>query len=168
MAKNWHMHRAKVEQNDEFYTQYSTIEEEVRGDGYKGKFKNQKVSSICDNPSHSNFVRYFQNNFQKLELAGYAARGYEPNPNRKSFLYEMTRCEDGSISECTFDPLVFSLLQQIKIDEKDKERHGHGFIFEAMRHFMQTGLVSFGGSILTLPNKEDFEKFVQDTEKTGE
>lgn len=69
MAKgsdNTNFHRAKEAKNDEFYTQLSDIEEELRH--YKKYFKGKTVLCNCDDPRVSNFFHYFSYGFEHLEL----------------------------------------------------------------------------------------------------
>ena len=60
------MHKAKREKNDEFYTQMVDIEKELQH--YQNKFIDKIVYCNCDNPTQSNFWRYFLINFEKLGL----------------------------------------------------------------------------------------------------
>jgi len=62
---NQNLHTAKVEKNDEFYTQYADIENELQH--YKKHFKNKVVYCNCDSID-SNFVKYFQDNFKRLRI----------------------------------------------------------------------------------------------------
>ncbi|WLD23838.1 adenine-specific methyltransferase EcoRI family protein [Flavobacterium dauae] len=69
MAKksaNSNLHKAKTNKKDEFYTQLSDIERELRH--YKDHFKNKVVLCNCDDPRISNFFHYFSYNFEKLGL----------------------------------------------------------------------------------------------------
>ena len=52
---------ARKNKNDEFYTQYVTIEKEIsRYVNYdKDVFKDKVILLPCDNPEWSNFVKYF-------------------------------------------------------------------------------------------------------------
>ena len=63
---NRNMHRAKRAKNDEFYTQLSDIENELRH--YKDHFRNKVVYCNCDDPKVSNFFHYFAYNFKILGL----------------------------------------------------------------------------------------------------
>lgn len=56
---------AKVKQ-DEFYTQLTDIEKEVKH--YRQHFKGKIVYCNCDDPMKSNFFRYFMLNFNRLGL----------------------------------------------------------------------------------------------------
>jgi hypothetical protein len=64
--KSKNLHKAKKEKNDEFYTQLSDIENELKH--YKQHFKNKVVYCNCDDPRVSNFFHYFSYNFEKLGL----------------------------------------------------------------------------------------------------
>lgn len=68
MAKtnNQNLTIAKKEKNDEFYTQLTDIENEIKH--YKEHFKNKIVYCNCDDPEWSNFFIYFKNNFSYLGL----------------------------------------------------------------------------------------------------
>ena len=57
---------AKVAKDDEFYTQLSDIEKELKY--YKKHFKGKVVYCNCDDPRISNFFHYFSYNFEKLGL----------------------------------------------------------------------------------------------------
>lgn len=66
-AKNRNLHRAKnLKNDDEFYTQLSDIEKELKH--YKKHFKGKEVLCNCDDPRVSNFFHYFSYNFEKLGL----------------------------------------------------------------------------------------------------
>ena len=67
MAKqsaNKNLHQAKNNKKDEFYTQLSDIENELRH--YKHHFKDKVVYCNCDDPRVSNFFHYFSYNFEHL------------------------------------------------------------------------------------------------------
>jgi hypothetical protein len=63
---NRSLHAAKATKQDEFYTQLSDIEKELRH--YTKHFKNKTVLCNCDDPKVSNFFHYFSHNFEKLKL----------------------------------------------------------------------------------------------------
>jgi hypothetical protein len=63
---NKNLHSAKKGKNDEFYTQLSDIENELRH--YKAHFKDKVVFCNCDDPRVSNFFHYFSYNFENLGL----------------------------------------------------------------------------------------------------
>jgi nuclear transport factor 2 (NTF2) superfamily protein len=63
---NKNLHNAKTSKKDEFYTQLSDIERELKH--YKTHFKDKVVYCNCDDPRISNFFHYFSYNFEKLGL----------------------------------------------------------------------------------------------------
>ena len=71
---NSNLHRARRAKNDEFYTQYETIEEELIH--YKKHFEGKTVYCNCDDPRWSNFFKYFVDNFHELKLKRLIASCY--------------------------------------------------------------------------------------------
>lgn len=65
---------ARLNKNDEFYTQLEDIEKEMRY--YKDHFKGKVVYCNADDPFESNFVKYFALNFNFLELKKLIATSY--------------------------------------------------------------------------------------------
>jgi len=57
---------ARVNKKDEFYTQLSDIEKELKY--YKEHFKDKIIYCNCDDPRVSNFFHYFSYNFEKIGL----------------------------------------------------------------------------------------------------
>lgn len=72
---NRSLHAAKTTKQDEFYTQLSDIEKELKH--YQKHFKNKTVLCNCDDPRVSNFFKYFINNFEKLGLKKLVATCYK-------------------------------------------------------------------------------------------
>lgn len=64
--KNKNLNKAKKSKNDEFYTQLSDIEKELKH--YKQHFKDKVIYLNCDEPEESNFQKYFKLNFELLGL----------------------------------------------------------------------------------------------------
>ena len=63
---NKRLHKARGNKNDDFYTQITDIEKELKH--YKKYFKNKIVLCNCDDPRVSNFFHYFSYNFEQLGL----------------------------------------------------------------------------------------------------
>lgn len=78
MAGNASLHNAKKEKNDEFYTQLSDIEQEMKH--YKEQFKGKTIFCNCDDPYESNFFKYFAMNFNYLGLKKLIATCYVSSP----------------------------------------------------------------------------------------
>ena len=66
MAKNSDLNAAKSARKDEFYTQLSDIEKELKH--YRKHFADKVVFCNCDDPFESNFFKYFVLNFNRLKL----------------------------------------------------------------------------------------------------
>lgn len=71
---NQYLSRARQQKDDEFYTQYSTIADELKF--YPHEFKDKTVYCNCDNPYKSMFIRYFIVNFNKLLIKKLIATCY--------------------------------------------------------------------------------------------
>jgi hypothetical protein len=69
---------AKNAKKDEFYTQLSDIEKELRY--YRKHFKNKTVFCNCDDPFESNFFKYFVLNFNRLGLKKLICTCYTGSP----------------------------------------------------------------------------------------
>lgn len=63
---NKNLQAAKTAKKDEFYTQLTDIEKELRH--YKEHFRGKTVLCNCDDPRVSNFFVYFSRNFEHLGL----------------------------------------------------------------------------------------------------
>jgi len=76
MDKNKGLHDAKKNKKDEFYTQMSDIEKELKH--YKEYLKGKIIFCNCDDPNESNFWNYFYLNFDHLGLKKIIATHYDP------------------------------------------------------------------------------------------
>jgi len=66
MPSNKYLKDANKNKNDEFYTQLSDIEKELRH--YKEHFRDKVIYCNCDDPRVSNFFKYFYLNFEHFRL----------------------------------------------------------------------------------------------------
>lgn len=110
MRKNGNklLKQAKKNKNDEFYTQLIDIESELKY--YQNQFKQKIIYCNTDDPTTSNFYKYFATNFKKLGLKKLIASCYVDNDinlfnqlenTSKGFYYEYT----GDINEVPFPTL---------------------------------------------------------------
>lgn len=76
-SKNSSLVKARDAKQDEFYTQLSDIEKELRH--YKKHFKGKVVYCNCDDPRVSGFFHYFSYNFEKLGLKKLITTCYKNN-----------------------------------------------------------------------------------------
>ena len=86
MAKNTNLHSAKKAKNDEFYTQLTDIEKEMKH--YKDFFKGKVVYCNCDDARESNFFKYFSMNFEFLGLKKLITTGYKEDGKGVVLIYE--------------------------------------------------------------------------------
>ena len=87
--KNANLIKAKNAKNDEFYTQLTDIEKELRH--YRRHFQGKTVFCNCDDPFESNFFKYFVLNFNRLGLKKLIATCYDGSPiaGRQLSLFDM-------------------------------------------------------------------------------
>ena len=84
--KNGNLHNAKRAKNDEFYTQLTDIEKEMKH--YKDFFKGKVVYCNCDDARESNFFKYFSMNFEHLGLKKLITTGYKEDGKGVVLIYE--------------------------------------------------------------------------------
>lgn len=87
-AKNKNLHSAKSGKKDEFYTQLTDIEKELKH--YRHHFKDKVVYCNCDDPRVSNFFHYFSYNFEKLGLKKLITTCYK---NQDADLFSVNKSE---------------------------------------------------------------------------
>lgn len=66
---------------DEFYTRMRDIEKELKNYDFRGK----TIYCNCDDPSFSNFYKYFHDNFKRIGLKHLIATYYDENPLRYDY-----------------------------------------------------------------------------------
>ena len=102
MAKNSNLSKAKTAKNDEFYTQMTDVEKELKH--YKEHFKNKTILCNCDDPVHSAFWKYFHLNFNHLGLkklisTHYLAQQFKWDLNaEKPYVMEYTGENDNDVT----------------------------------------------------------------------
>jgi len=85
------LHNAKSSKQDEFYTQLSDIEKEMKY--YIEQFKGKTIFCNCDDPEYSNFWKFFELNFTRLGLKKLVATHYEID--KPSYKLEIIKDLDG-------------------------------------------------------------------------
>lgn len=80
MSNNKNLNKAQKVKNDEFYTPYDHIEEEVMAFyNHDNKLFDGKIVFLpCDDWEWSNFVKFFENNFEKFGIKRLIATCYNP------------------------------------------------------------------------------------------
>lgn len=100
--KNGNLNAAKSAKNDEFYTQLTDIEKELKH--YKHHFDGKTVFCNCDDPTWSEFWRYFHLNFAVLGLKKLISTHYDPNES--TYKLEYTGGDDNNIEAGVKTPLT--------------------------------------------------------------
>lgn len=97
MAKNLDLRSASAKKSDNFYTQLTDIEKEMKY--YKDYFKGKTIFCNCDDPEESNFWKYFELNFNHLELNKLISTHYETT--KPSYKLELKKDinDDGKIDK---------------------------------------------------------------------
>jgi hypothetical protein len=116
---NRSLHAAKATKQDEFYTQLSDIEKELRH--YAKHFKGKIVLCNCDDPRISNFFKYFINNFEKLGLKKLITTCYK---NDQPDLWSQNKSSHGIYFEYSGEQTKQRLPDLAKI--KPRELKGDG------------------------------------------
>ena len=94
MAKdngNTNLHSSRSAKADEFYTQISFIENELKH--YKDYFNGKTVFCNCDDPEWSNFWKYFRLNFYELGLKKLISTHYEEE--KPSYRMDIVSTDNG-------------------------------------------------------------------------
>ena len=76
--RNTGLNAAGKAKKDEFYTQLTDIEKEMRH--YRKHFKGKTIFCNCDDPFESNFFKYFVLSFNRLGLKKLIATCYADSP----------------------------------------------------------------------------------------
>lgn len=82
--KNSNLGAAKVNKNDEFYTQYEDIEREMNAylEYDENVFRGKTILLPCDDPEWSNFTKYFAQNFERFGLKKLISTSYAPESKK--------------------------------------------------------------------------------------
>ena len=88
---------AKKAKNDEFYTQLSDIENELKH--YKNHFAGKVVYCNCDDARESNFFRFFQKKFSDYGLKKLITTSYNENGHGSVLVYEGDTNGNGKLDD---------------------------------------------------------------------
>lgn len=94
---NANLSNAKKAKNDEFYTQLSDIENELKH--YKSHFVGKVVYCNCDDARESNFFRFFQKKFSDYGLKKLITTSYNENGHGSVLVYEGDTNGNGKLDE---------------------------------------------------------------------
>jgi len=87
--------KSKSQKNDEFYTQYSDIQNEVNAyiEYNPNVFRDKTIFLPCDDPEWSNFTKFFLNNFDLFGLKKLISTSFAVESKQKGCAYEPTLFE---------------------------------------------------------------------------
>ena len=94
---NANLSNAKRAKNDEFYTQLSDIENELKH--YKSHFAGKVVYCNCDDARKSNFFRFFQKKFNDYGLKKLITTSYNENGHGSFLVYEGDTNGNGKLDD---------------------------------------------------------------------
>ena len=103
MAGNTSLVAARVAKNDEFYTQWNDIENEMQAylEYNPDVFRGKTVLLPCDDPEWSNFTKYFALNFEPMGIKKLISTSCAPaksQENGRIFVLERDVAYDGKIN----------------------------------------------------------------------
>lgn len=94
---NTSLSNAKKAKNDEFYTQLSDIENELKH--YKNHFAGKVVYCNCDDARKSNFFRFFQKKFSDYGLKKLVTTSYNEDGHGSVLVYEGDTNGNGKLDD---------------------------------------------------------------------
>lgn len=123
--ENTNLHLAKVAKNDEFYTQYNDIFDELKH--YEESFEGKTVLCNCDDSEFSNFTRYFMKSFHALKLKRLICTFFDKTYNNLAyaFIYDGRDFNgDGKITQADIDFVrKYSIGHNRMVDDEGFDRH---------------------------------------------
>lgn len=99
MAGNSTLNKAKDAKNDEYYTRIADIERELKH--YRDHFKDAVVFCNCDDPTYSNFWKFFHLNFEYLGLKKLITTHYHTSEPTYKMEYEGGNDNDITVGKVT-------------------------------------------------------------------
>lgn len=81
---NKNLGKAKTEKNDEFYTQYADIQQEMNAyiEYNPDVFRDKTILLPCDDPEWSNFTKFFAQNFEQYGIKKLISTSYAPESKK--------------------------------------------------------------------------------------
>jgi hypothetical protein len=147
---------ARATKQDEFYTQLSDIEKELKN--YTRHFKSKTVLCNCDDPRISNFFKYFVNNFEKLGLKKLIATCYK---NDQPDLFSQNKSSRGIYFEYSGEQKKQRLPDPAKIKPRELKSDGDFRSEECVNLLKQADIV------VTNPPFSLFREYVTQLVESG-
>ena len=120
---NENLKQAKKAKNDEFYTQWADIENEIMAylDYNPDVFRGKTVLLPCDDPEWSNFTKFFAQNFEYFGLKKLISTSYAFNSKNIGMPYQTTLFEEQSPH---FNPDINKIRGKIFVLDHDTNKNG--------------------------------------------
>lgn len=98
MAGNTNLRKADKAKNDEFYTQYNDIQNEMNAymEYNPDVFRDKVILCPCDDPEWSNFTKFFAQNFENFGLKKLISTSYAIESKKLHTAYQPTMFEADS------------------------------------------------------------------------
>ena len=124
-SKGKNLHAAKKAKNDEFYTMWRDIENEINAyrDYDEHVFRDKIVLLPCDDPEWSNFTRYFAHNFELFGIKKLISTSYAQASNPAIDEHEPSKME---VESDKYDPDKSWERGKIFVLERGDDRNGDG------------------------------------------
>ena len=132
MSKNSNLQKAKQQKNDEFYTQYDDIQQELNH--YEKHFAGKTVYCNCDDPVESQFTFFFLKNFNHLKIKRLICTCYKESP------------------------IAYTLFDYLEDQNKNKVVNGGGYVLDVKKIPMKNGRGVSDDDIKRLLNKNGIVK----------
>ena len=147
---------ARATKQDEFYTQITDIEKELKH--YTKHFKGKTVLCNCDDPRVSHFFKYFLNNFEKLKLKKLITTCYK---NQQPDLFSKHEAKRGIYFEYSGEQKDKRLPDPTKIKPRELKENGDFRSKECVELLKQADIV------VTNPPFSLFREYVSQLVESG-
>ena len=136
MAKNSNLGAAKAAKNDEYYTQYKDIQNEVNAyiDYNPDVFRDKTILLPCDDPEWSCFTKFFAQNFERFGLKKLISTSYAVESKIVKTGYSPTFFEKNSPN---FDELRTRIKGKKFVLERDTNNNGRIDIDDLQWEYLQ-------------------------------
>ena len=133
---NSNLTNAKNAKNDEFYTQYNDIEQEILAylDFNPDVFRGKTILLPCDDPEWSNFTKFFAQNFERFGIKKLISTSYAPDSKTYKNGYQPSLFE---INDPQFDEKKTIINGKIFTLSHDKSGDGKVDVNDLEWHYLE-------------------------------
>ena len=111
-CSNLNLHGAKATKNDEFYTLYNTIDEQMNAYLARNKnlFKGKIILAPCDDPEWSNFTKWFAAHFESIQCKAFISTSYAKDGEAHGKKYMITGKDVSGDGKINIDDIEWEWL----------------------------------------------------------